>query len=97
MLLQDFLDGSLWKVRQHPEERGKIGIFDPEEELVEIVLEWMERGRGTLEVRDLLIQMAFPSDLPNFCPLLLVRRGTVIPCTAYDSEQMETERGWWFS
>ena len=47
MLLQDFLDGFLWKVRQHPEERGKIGIFDPEEELVEIVLEWMERGRGT--------------------------------------------------
>ena len=97
MLFQDLLDGFLRNVRQHLKERGKIGIFDPEEELVEIVLEWKERRRGTLEVRDLLIQIALPSDLPNFCPLLLVRRGTVIPCTAYSSERIRTVRGWWSS
>ena len=63
------------------EKNGKVGIFRSQKELVEIMLAMriIIIIKCTFEVLDLLIQIAFPSDLPNFCPLLFVSSGTVIP------------------
>ena len=67
------------QVREQSEQNGKVRVFRSQKELVEIVLPKKSIIARTFEVLDLLIQIAFPSDLPNFWPLLFVSSGTVIP------------------
>ena len=67
------------QVREQSEQNGKVRVFRSQKELVEVVLPKKSIIARTFEVLDLLIQIAFPSDLPNFWPLLFVSSGTVIP------------------
>lgn len=68
------------QVREQSEQNGKVRVFRSQKELIEVVLPKKSIIIArTFEVLDLLIQIAFPSDLPNFWPLLFVSSGTVIP------------------